>query len=98
METHEANVDEIDSEHYLLLKLDGKILKIPITKDEPKEVKSVFDELIKSLKNGPIEFKFKEVENGDIICQIGKAYISQLNTEMQKVYDELKSYDLLNES
>jgi len=97
METHEANVTEIDSEHYLLLKMNGRDLKIPITKDEPKEVKSVFDELIKSLKNGPMQFQIEEVENGDIIYQIGKEYIAQLNSEMKKVYDELNSYGLLNE-
>lgn len=98
METPEAIVAEIDSEHYLVLKMNDRELKIPITKDEPKEVKSVFDELIKSLKNGPMQFQIKEVENGDIIYQIGKEYIAQLNSEMQKVYDELNSYGLLNES
>ena len=86
------------AEEPLLLKMNDGDLKIPITKDQPKEIKSVFNELIKSLKNGPMKFQIEEVENGDIIYQIGKEYVNQLNSEIKKVYSELESYYLTSQS
>ena len=30
METHEANIEEVDSEHYLSLKIKDIVLKVPL--------------------------------------------------------------------
>jgi len=95
METHEAEVIEIDKEYYLSLKVMDNTLNIPITKDVPKEVQKVFNQLILSLKKGVFKFSLKEVEDGDIIYHVAKEYISQLNSEVMDVYKEMEGYGLL---
>jgi hypothetical protein len=95
METYEAKIVEEGSEVYLELTLASKSLRIPITKDQPNEIKAIFDELIKHLKNGLFNFSYEEVDTGDINYQIAKEYISQLHSELIKVFDELKSHGLL---
>jgi hypothetical protein len=97
METHEANIEEVDSEQYLSLKMKNTVLKIPLTKDEPNEIKKVFNELILHLKKGPLSFTMKDVEDGDLIYHVAKEYIKQLNTELSEVYKELETYKLLEQ-
>ncbi|MEW8030218.1 MAG: hypothetical protein AB2826_26730 [Candidatus Thiodiazotropha sp.] len=95
MDTYSAEVIEIDAEHFLSLKVDKNELKIPITKDEPVEIKKVFNSLILKLKKGPFNFSIKEKENGDIIYHVAKEYIEQLNSELNDIYKELEESDLL---
>lgn len=95
MDTYNAEVIEIDDEHFLNLKVEKDGLRIPITKDEPVEIKNVFNSLILKLKKGPFKFSIKEVENGDIIYQVAKEYIEQLNSELSDIYKELEESDLL---
>ncbi len=94
MEIHEANIEEINSEHYLSLKIDNDDMKIPLTKDEPNEIKEVFNKLILHLKKGPLKFTMKE-KDGDLIYQVAKEYIKQLNSELSEVYQELEANQLL---
>jgi len=95
MDTYSADVIEIDSEHFLRFKVGNDELKIPITKDEPVEVKKVFNSLILKLKKGSFKFSIKEEENGDIIYHVAKEYIEQLNSELDDIYKELEESDLL---
>ena len=97
METYEANIEEFDSEHYLSLKIKDIVLKVPLTKDEPNEIKKVFNELILYLKKGPLCFTMKEVEDGDLIYQVAKEYVTQLNAELKEVYQELEDHQLLEQ-
>ncbi|MDD5343391.1 MAG: hypothetical protein PHW12_03105 [Smithella sp.] len=69
---------------------------MPLTKDEPNEIKKVFNELILHLKEGPLNFTLKEVEDGDLIYHVAKEYIKQLNTELTEVYKELEAHQLLD--
>lgn len=95
MVTHKAKIIEIEKEYYLSIMLPDKPLNIPITQDVPKDVQDVFNQLITSLKNGVFELVLEEVENGDIIYHVAKEYISQLNSELVDVYEEMGNYDLL---
>ncbi len=95
MATHEAILEEIDSERYLSLKIEKTDLKVPLTKDEPNEIKEVFNKLIIHLKKGPLKFTMTEEEDGDLIYQVAKEYITQLNAELKEVYQELEEYQLL---
>ncbi len=97
METHEATVKVVDSEHYLSLKIEGTVLNVPLTKDEPNEIKKVFNKLIIHLKKGPLKFTMTEEEDGDLIYQVAKEYITQLNTELKEVYQELEAHQLLEQ-
>jgi len=97
METHEAILEEVDSEHYLSLKIGDTVLKIPLTKDEPNEIKKVFNALIIRLKKGPFNFTMVEKEDGDLIYHVAKEYVKQLNTELSEVYQELEHNQLLEQ-
>ena len=95
METHEATLKVVDSEHYLSLKIENDVLNMPLTKDEPNEIKKVFNELIIHLKKGPLKFTMTKEEDGDLIYQVAKEYIIQLNNELSEVYQELEHNQLL---
>lgn len=94
MEIHEAKVEEIDKEHFLILGIKSESLHIPLTKDEPNEVKKVFNALLVELKKGQISFKMKDEEDGDIFYNVAKEYIAQLNSELEQVYEELIEHGL----
>jgi hypothetical protein len=95
METHEAIVTVDGSEHCLSLKIGGTNLNVPLTKDEPNEIKKVFNELIVHLKKGLFNFSMAEKEDGDLIYQVAKEYVTQLNNDLSEVYQELEHYQLL---
>ena len=95
MEMYKAEVIEEDSEHYLSLVIQGSVLNIPLTKDEPNEIKKVFNKLIVLLKKGQFSFSIEEKEDGDIIYNVAKEYLGQLNSELGDIYKELKDCDLL---
>ncbi|KMP10291.1 hypothetical protein UR09_06720 [Candidatus Nitromaritima sp. SCGC AAA799-A02] len=96
MVTHEADVIKIDEEYFLVLKLPDNKLKIAITQDLPKDVQKVFNDLIVSLKNGIFNFSLNEQEDKDIYYHVAKEYISQLNSELDEIYKEMKEYNLLD--
>ena len=97
METHEAIVTVDDSEHFLSLKIKDSVLNVPLTKDEPNEIKKVFNELIIHLKKGPLKFSMAEKEDGDLIYQVAYEYVKQLNKELSEVYQELEAYQLIEQ-
>lgn len=95
METHEAKVIVEGSEYILNLNINDFNLKLPLTKDEPNEIKKVFNKLIINLKKGAFEFSMAEKEDGDLIYHVAKEYIDHLNKELSEVYQELKDYNLI---
>jgi len=97
MDIHEAIVTSVDSEQFLSLKIGDADLKIPLTKDEPNEIKKVFNELIAHLRKGLFNFKMEEKKDGDLIYQVTKEYVKQLNKELGEVYQALEAYQLLEQ-
>lgn len=97
METHIALIKTVKAEQYLGLKLNGKQFDLPLTKDEPNEIKKVFNELILHLKKGLFCFAMEEKKDGDLIYQVANEYVEQLNNDLKEVYQELKSNQLLEE-
>jgi len=97
METYNAEVIEKESEHYLSFDVDGEKYNMPLTKDEPNDVKNVFNQLIIHLKKGPFIFTMQEKEDGDIIYHVAKEYLDQLNSELGDIYKELEESNLINE-
>ena len=95
MVMHKANIVDIDGERYLVLKTSEEDLSIPITEDRPKDIQDVFNKLIVLLKKGLFQFELEESAEQDIIYHVGKEYISQLNSELQNVFDEMKGYELI---
>lgn len=97
MEIHDAKVTVNESEHFLSLTIHDSILELPLTKDEPNEIKKIFNELITHLKNGPFKFNMEEKDDGDLIYYVAKEYVNQLNKELNEVYQELGSHQLIKE-
>ena len=97
METHRALLTTVDSEQYLSLKINGAQLNLPLTKDEPNEIKKVFNKLILHLKKGLFCFSMKEKKDGDLIYQVANEYVKQLNNELKEVHHELKTNQLLED-
>jgi hypothetical protein len=95
METHKALITTVNSEQYLSLKINGTQLDLPLTKDEPNEIKEVFNELIRNLKKGLFCFSMEEKEDGDLVYQVANEYVKQLNKELEEVYQALKDCQLL---
>ncbi len=95
METHKAKVIVDGSDHILCLTIGDSTLMLPLTKDEPNEIKKLFNDLIVHLKKGPFEFSMVEKEDGDLIYHVAKEYIDQLNKELSEVYQELEAYHLI---
>jgi len=94
METYKATVINEDSDWYLVLTVDDNDMRIPLTRDEPLKIKTVFNKLIMALKEREFEFKAKDLGN-DLFSQIAKEYIEQLNAELRSVFKELSDYNLV---
>lgn len=97
MDIHEAIITSVDSDQFLSFKVGDTDLKIPLTKDEPNEIKTTFNKLIIHLRKGPFNFRMKERKDGDLIYQVAQEYIKQLNQELKDVYKTLEEYQLLEQ-
>jgi hypothetical protein len=97
METFKAEVVERDKEQCLMLVIKGQELIIPLTKDEPNEIKMVFNSLILQLKKSPFQISIEDREDGDIFHNIAREYINQLNTELDAIRKELEAHSLVEE-
>lgn len=94
METHKAKIERKDGNAVLKLALSSTELEIILTEDKPNDVKSVFNKLLELLKNGVFQFTLED-EKEDLYHHICKEYLTQLNAELNSVYQELKEYGLL---
>ena len=95
METNTATINREKEKTSLLLTINGKILEILLTEDNPINVKSVFNDLLKELQGGLFKFELDDEEESDLFHHVCNEYITQLNTELQSVYTELEEYGLL---
>lgn len=93
MEKIDAVVIEENDNHFIKI-LDQDPIKILISDDDPKQVKSAFNKLLLRLKQGVFEIELKE-ESEDLFFQVAKEYLKQLNGELQEVYEEMESAGLL---
>ncbi|NMH26526.1 hypothetical protein [Flavobacterium silvaticum] len=96
METKKATIRRDAANAFLVLDVSNAPLEIILTDDNPNNVKSVFNVLLKELKGGAIEFELED-DKEDLYRHICTEYISQLNGEMKAIYQELDDYDLLEE-
>lgn len=94
MEIVEASVKEEDHKHFIEIATDGEVIKIPISEDKPKEVKSAFNKLIERIKEGYFEIELAD-KGDDLFTQVATEYITQLNREISEVRDEMIQYGLI---
>ena len=97
METKKATIQRNDEETSLILHFGPTPLSIILTDDNPNNVKSVFNSVLKELKNGVFEFVLED-DKKDLFHHICTEYIIQLDSEMKAVYQELTEYGLVLKS
>lgn len=94
METRKATIKREDAKTTLILEGIGQSFDIVLTDDNPNNVKTAFNGLLKVLKKGPFKYELED-ETDDLYYHICNEYITQLNVELNTVYNELVDYDLL---
>lgn len=93
METKKATIKREESNTYLVLEVGDNPIKITLTDDNPNNVKSAFNLLLKELKKGLFEFKLED-ESFDLYNNICVEYLNQLNAEIKTIHSELEEYEL----
>ncbi len=94
MEKHKATIIRGEQNTILALQVGENRLDIILTEDNPNNVKNVFNNLLKELKKGEFNFELED-DKQDLYFHVSKEYITQLNSELSSVFNELKDYDLL---
>ena len=96
METVKATVVELDEKHFINIETGDEDIKIPISEDNPNEVKSAFNKLIMRIKEGEFEISLEDISQ-DLFSQVAKEYVMQLNREIKEVRGEMKNYGLVDD-
>jgi len=94
METFKAKINRTEQSTKLVLTVRKSNLELVLTDDKPSDVKLVFNQLLVALKSGEFNFKLED-DKEDLYFHVSKEYITQLNSELSSVYNELKDLDLL---
>lgn len=96
MEIKKATIRRDTENTYLIFNLGDKPLELNLTEDNPNNVKSIFNQLLKELKKGKLNFEIEDEKN-DLFFNICSEYVDQLNHELNAIYEELDEYELLEE-
>ena len=94
MKKNNAIISREENNPRLIFQVNKEEFSICLSEDNPNQIKTVFNELIKTLKNGKYEFALED-STEDLYANICKEYIKQLNSELAIVYAQLKKYELL---
>lgn len=95
METKKAIIKRSQNNAYLILYVNEQEFEIILTDDNPNNVKSVFNNLLKELKKTELKFELDDATD-DLYHHICSEYLIQLNAELITVRQELKAYNLLD--
>ena len=94
METLEADVVNDDGKYFIRITDGGEFIRIPISDDQPNEIKASFNKIILRLKRGKFRINMAEGSQ-DLFSQVANEYIKQLNRELIEVFGELERYGLI---
>lgn len=97
MENKEVQLIEKEKNYYLTFKFDEEVLEISLTEDKPNDIKLVFNKLIEELKKEKFNLIFTKKDE-TLYSLISEEYISQLNTELDIIYNELNDYGMTSTS
>ncbi|WP_185217996.1 hypothetical protein [Sphingobacterium mizutaii] len=89
-----ATIKREELNTYLVLEVGDNPIQIILTDDNPNNIKSAFNLILKELKKGLIEFKLED-ESSDLFNNICFEYLNQLNKEIKIIYSELEEFELL---
>jgi len=95
MDIINAAVVEENDNHYIDIGNENPI-RIVISSDDPKQIKTAFNLLLIRLKEGEFEIDLND-DNDNLFCQVAKEYVTQLNSELKEVYEEMLEHRLVDE-
>lgn len=95
MEAIKAKVTNSDDKYFIDIRTAASYIRIPISDDNPSEVKSAFNKLILQLKAGVFQIELEDV-GPDLFSQVALEYVKQLNQELQEVFAEMVKYNLVS--
>lgn len=94
MVTLEATVECIEEKYFLKINVEEKSVAIPLSDDNPNEVKSAFNKLIQRIRIGEFSIKLDKVGE-DLFSMVANEYLTQLNREIQEIHNQMKAQNLL---
>lgn len=94
METKKATIKRNNDRSDLVLNIGNVDIGINLTDDNPNNIKSAFNILLRELKKGLLSFQLDD-KTEDLYHHICDEYLTQLNSELKAVYSELSDMDLL---
>jgi len=92
-EVLKAFVRAEEDNYTLEIELGDEVATIPLSQDQPNEVKCAFNKLIVRLKSGLFRIELQECGE-DLFSQVSKEYLVQLNSELEDVFGEMVSAGL----
>lgn len=94
MVTLDATVECVEEKYFLKISVEQGPVTIPLSDDNPNEVKSAFNKLIQRIRIGEFTIKLEKVGE-DLFSMVANEYLTQLNREIQEVRRQMKEYDLV---
>ncbi|HYN83440.1 MAG TPA: hypothetical protein VES88_18315 [Gemmatimonadaceae bacterium] len=89
-----ASVQSAQDKHFIDIALDSDVVRIPISEDNPNQVKSAFNKLLERTRSGQFTIEL-ESDSDDLFSHVAKEYIAQLNRELQEIWKEMKQHKLV---
>jgi hypothetical protein len=93
METKKATIKREEQTTFLILEVGENPINIILTDDNPNNVKSAFNLILKELKKGLFQFELED-DSSDLYNNICIEYLIQLNSEIKAIHTELEEYEL----
>lgn len=94
MERIKANVERVEDQYFIKLRFKDDEILIPMSEDNPNEVKKSFNKIILQIKVEEFQIELEEVGE-DLFSQVAKEYITQLNREIHEVLGEMRKFGLI---
>lgn len=94
MESYEAKVVLAEDKFSIEIYAGSENIIIPMSEENPAGIKMAFNKIIQMLTT--VEFEIHLIDVGeDLFSQVALEYITQLNSEIKGVYEELRQFGFL---
>lgn len=94
MVTLDATVDCVEEKYFLKINVENEPVTIPLSDENPNEVKNAFNKLIQRIRIGEFAIKLDKVGE-DLFSMVAAEYLAQLNREIQEVHSQMQEYGLV---
>lgn len=93
MERFNAVVICENDKHFIQIIAKSEQINIPLSDDDPEQIKSAFNKLILLIKKGLFEIELTNQED-NLFWHVAHEYIVQLNTEISDIHTEMNTFNL----